>query len=179
MVLRSLATTVMLKMLIEGIWFVQAINTQFVTHERAALADKMCCTMITGLLFGINNAFRIACINLNKVIAAILPSRFFSSPCLGRARVIHPTIKFVRLMHMTQGQVIDPATERLKLGHSGKTLNTWNHAVYPCMHHEHPVLDARSFLFSSSNLQCLSYSFHSARSRSPLPGQTIDSHATI
>ena len=82
MVLRALTTTVKLKMLIDSIWFVQAINTQFVTHEWAALADKMCCMMITGLLFGINNAFRIAGINLNKVIATILPGRFFSSPCL-------------------------------------------------------------------------------------------------
>src|ERR1700693_1368850 len=111
---RSLAAAVIFKMFIDGIWLVQAINTQFVAYERAALADKMRCIVITGLLIGINNALGITRINLNNVVTAILPGRFFSSPCLGRAGIIHPAIEFIGFMHMTQCQVIDIAVERLQ-----------------------------------------------------------------
>ena len=39
---RALAAAVILQAFVESIRFVQAIHTQFVSHERTAFADKMC-----------------------------------------------------------------------------------------------------------------------------------------
>ena len=72
-------------------------------YEWPALAHQVGCTMITGELVGIDDPLWLAGINFDKIIAAILPCRFFCAAGLGRTWIIHPAIKLVGFMHMAQG----------------------------------------------------------------------------
>src|SRR6266849_3748187 len=126
----------------------------------------------------VDNAFRITSIDLNKVVTTIFPGRFLRAAGLGRARIIHPAVELVGLMHMAQRQVIDTVTKWLKLGHGRQSLNVRNNAVQACMHHEQTILDTSGIFLCPGSLQGLSQPFHAAQGRRSLPWQTINTQPT-
>src|SRR5437868_9569280 len=70
---RSLTAAVILQEIINSTRLVQTINVKLMAHKRSALTCEMDCTIIAGLLIGINDAFRVIGVNFDEIIAAILP----------------------------------------------------------------------------------------------------------
>src|SRR5438105_355419 len=109
------ALAVVFQASVKGVWLIQPVHAQFVAHKRTAFANKMCGMVIARRFVGVDHFFWLASVNFDEIIAAILPCRLFGSPCLSRARVIYPAIKFIRLVDMAQRQVIHAGSQRLKL----------------------------------------------------------------
>src|SRR5436190_13126813 len=96
----KLASAVLLQSRIKRIGIRQAINAQVVTYKGTARRLDPLSAMHTYFLRGICNVLRLLSINLDIIVAAIIPLNLLRTTRLGRTRIIDPAAIRVRLVHM-------------------------------------------------------------------------------
>src|SRR5437762_4240824 len=109
------ALTIGSQSLIDRFRLCQRVDMQVVAYKWTSSVRYAHCVVVALFFLRVNDTFWRVGINLDIIIAAILPLCLFCATCLRRTRIIHPAIPFIRFVDMTESQVINAFAQWLKL----------------------------------------------------------------
>ncbi len=167
-----LALAIFLQACVKPAGFAQPIHAQFVTDKGPAFADQMCGAM------PLSRDKRV-CVDLNVIIAAILPGYLFRATGFSRPWIVDPVANLERLVDMAKSEIIDMLPQWLKLARGGKASQARHNPIHARMHHQQAILDSGGLLLLIYLVQSLRQTLHGAGCGRALPLQAVNAQLAI